>query len=120
MRRAARTAHAATSIRCAVVLLVLGRIFVAQAEELTSVEHGKALVTDMCARCHAVGTTGESPHPGAPPFRQLHRVVDFNGFVDRLREGLMVGHPDMPTFRFARQDARAVAAYLSSIQQTAR
>ena len=29
---------------------------------------------------------------------------------------LMVGHPDMPTFRFTREDARAFLLYLRSIQ----
>jgi hypothetical protein len=33
-----------------------------------------------------------------------------------LREGLMVGHPDMPTFRFKREDARGFVLYLRSIQ----
>jgi hypothetical protein len=36
--------------------------------------------------------------------------------MDRLREGLMSGHPDMPTFRFTREDARAFVLYLRSIQ----
>jgi hypothetical protein len=37
-------------------------------------------------------------------------------FKDRLREGLMVGHPDMPTFRFSREDAHAFVLYLRSVQ----
>jgi hypothetical protein len=32
--------------------------------------------------------------------------------LDELREGLASGHPDMPTFRFSREDARALTAYL--------
>jgi len=47
--------------------------------------------------------------PVAPP-------VGFRTFVARLREGLVVAHPDMPTFRFNRQEASAVAAYLLSIR----
>jgi len=60
---------------------------------------------------------GESS-PGRASLPAVNRVVDFDGFVDRLRRGLMVSHPDMPTFRFARRDARAVAAYLTSIQRS--
>jgi mono/diheme cytochrome c family protein len=86
------------------------------AQEPTQLERGHALVERMCAECHAVGAAGESRHPNAPPFRQLGRLLDFETFVGRLREGLMVAHPDMPTFRFTRQEARAVAAYLISIQ----
>ncbi|MGA8591324.1 MAG: hypothetical protein WCF50_31165 [Pseudolabrys sp.] len=27
------------------------------------VSHGQSLVTEFCARCHAIGIKGESPHP---------------------------------------------------------
>ena len=97
--------------------IVAGYVSGSGAEELTGSKRGHALVARMCARCHAVGTAGKSPHPAAPPFRRLHRVTDLDGLVDRLRRGLMVGHPDMPTFRFSRRDARAVASYLGSIQR---
>ena len=70
----------------------------------------------MCSQCHAIGKSGQSPHVGAPTFRALDRRVDLDSFMERLREGLMVGHPDMPTFRFTREDARAFLLYLRSIQ----
>jgi len=89
----------------------------AAAAELTSLQkQGYALAERMCAGCHAVGRTGRSPHLGAPPFRELDRRVDIDTFVARLREGLTSGHPDMPTFRFSRQDARSFTAYLRAIQ----
>jgi len=78
--------------------------------------HGRALAERLCARCHAVGRSGSSPHSGAPAFRGLDRRVDLDGFVRRLQTGLTSGHPDMPTFRFSRDDARALTAYLRSIQ----
>jgi hypothetical protein len=34
--------------------------------------------------------------------------VDLDTFTDRLREGLMSDHPDMPTFRFTREDERSI------------
>ena len=70
----------------------------------------------MCAACHAVGATDSSPHSDAPPFRKLEKRLDLDLFVDRLRENLTSGHPDMPTFRFTREDAQALVAYLRSIQ----
>ncbi len=76
---------------------------------------GAALAERMCGSCHAVGRTDQSPHIGAPPFRNLDRRLDIDTFVQRLREGLTSGHPDMPTFRFTRQDARAFLAYLRAI-----
>jgi len=42
--------------------------------------------------------------------------VDLDSFTARLREGLISGHPDMPMFRFTREDARALTAYLRAIQ----
>jgi cytochrome c len=78
---------------------------------------GLALVERMCAQCHAIGKTGISPHGAAPPFRELDRRVDLDTFIGQLREGLVSGHPDMPTFRFSREDARALTAYLRYIQK---
>ena len=86
----------------------------AQAQE--SAHHGRALVTKFCARCHAVGRSGKSPHAGAPPFRGIGRSYDLDGFAERLERGISAGHPDMPEFVFTRADALAVQAYLRSIQ----
>ena len=79
-------------------------------------QRGRVLAERMCSQCHAIGKSGQSPHVGAPAFRALDRRVDLDSFMERLREGLMVGHPDMPTFRFTREDARAFLLYLRSIQ----
>jgi len=87
-----------------------------QADDSALRRRGEALAERMCASCHAIGRTGESPHVGAPPFRRLERRIDIDGFIDRLRDGLTSGHPDMPTFRFTREDARAFVDYLRSIQ----
>jgi mono/diheme cytochrome c family protein len=80
------------------------------------IEQGKLLAMTFCAQCHAVSTTDASPHAQAPAFRALDRRVDLDTFFQRLREGVTSGHPDMPTFRFGRDDARAFIAYLRSIQ----
>jgi cytochrome c len=77
---------------------------------------GHALAERMCASCHAIEKSGSSPHAGAPPFRELCRRVDLDDFARQLRQGLTSGHPDMPTFRFSREDAGVLVAYLRSIQ----
>lgn len=104
--------------RLAGLLLLLGiSVGFAEENEPSALErHGQALAETLCSQCHAVGKSGQSPHTGAPPFRALDRRVDLDSFFDRLREGLMVGHPDMPTFRFKREDARGFVLYLRSIQ----
>jgi mono/diheme cytochrome c family protein len=81
-------------------------------------QHGKALLEAMCARCHAVGKSGSSPHVDAPPFRSFgdDKLYDTD-FAERLQDGLSTMHPDMPTFHFSRQDAEDAVDYLRSIQQ---
>ena len=78
---------------------------------------GELLLTTNCARCHAVGRTGASPHPAAPPFRTLSRKYKIEGLAEALAEGLSTGHPDMPEFVFAAEDVGAIIDYLQSIQQ---
>ncbi len=86
-------------------------------ERLSPLErHGRALAERMCSQCHAIGRSGSSPHRPAPPFRTLENRVDLDRFTARLREGLISGHPDMPMFRFTREDAQALTAYLRTIQ----
>lgn len=101
----------------AVKLLLLGlSTGFAEAGELSALElDGRALAEKMCSQCHAVGKSGLSPHSSAPAFRALDRRLDLDSFANRLREGVVVGHPDMPMFRFSREDARALVAYLRSI-----
>lgn len=61
----------------------------------------------MCSQCHAIGKNGQSPHVGAPAFSALDRRLDIDGVMSRLRKDQMVGHSDMPMFRFTDEDARA-------------
>jgi len=99
-----------------VLLIVAGGSF-RQAGAFTRLqERGRELAEKMCARCHAIGRSGDSPHVGAPPLRELDRRIDLDAFLDRLRGGLASSHPDMPTFRFSRDDARAMTAYVRAIQ----
>jgi mono/diheme cytochrome c family protein len=103
-------------LRLATIFLLLASSGGLAQEDGSLEEHGRALAERMCSACHAVGRRGESPHVGAPPFRALDRRVELDSFTERLREGLMSDHPDMPTFRFTREDARAFLLYLRSIQ----
>ena len=79
--------------------------------------HGRALLKEFCASCHAIGRTGKSPVRGAPPLRVLGRSFDLDEFPRLLRRGISSSHPAMPEFKFSEDDARAVTAYLRSIQR---
>jgi mono/diheme cytochrome c family protein len=78
---------------------------------------GEGLLTANCSRCHAVGRTGDSTLPEAPPFRTLGQRYPIDVLAEALAEGLSSGHPDMPEFRFEVDDVNAILAYLNSIQE---
>jgi len=90
---------------------------VSAAQAQDPIRHGRALLKEYCARCHAVGKIGKSRHQSAPPFRTLGRSFDLDQFPRRLERGISSDHPDMPEFKFSEDDARAVSAYLRTIQQ---
>ena len=100
-----------------ILSLVLLLTMAARAQAQDPARHGRALVKEFCARCHAIGTSGKSPHAGAPPFRTLGRSFDLDELPRRLERGISSGHPDMPEFKFTDRDARDVAAYLRAIQR---
>jgi mono/diheme cytochrome c family protein len=89
----------------------------AVAEETTPEKRGEALVTLHCARCHAIGRTGASTHPEAPPFRTLARRYPIEDLEEALGEGMVSGHPDMPEFVFGAADVGPIIAFLKSVQE---
>ena len=78
----------------------------------------KTMLENLCARCRAVGKTGQSPNPLAPPFRSFGEKLYETDMVQRLQDGLTTIHQDMPTFRFNRHEAAAAVSYLRSIQKS--
>jgi mono/diheme cytochrome c family protein len=90
---------------------------VAMADDADVEKRGEELVAARCARCHAIGRTGASPHPQAPPFRTLGKRYPIESLEEALAEGIISGHPDMPEFTFEPDDVDAIIAYLESIQE---
>lgn len=82
-----------------------------------TVERGRTLARTECARCHAVGRTGASPLRQAPPFRTLHGRYPVEDLAEALTEGIRTGHPSMPEFRFAPDQAEALIAYLKTLER---
>lgn len=78
---------------------------------------GATLAQSQCSSCHAVGRTGDSPAPEAPPFRALSPHYRVATLEQALKEGISAGHPAMPTFHYTSADADALIAYLQSIQE---
>jgi mono/diheme cytochrome c family protein len=104
-----------TVLAALLLLITAAPAFPAERDETN---RGKALVTTNCARCHAIGTEGDSPHPEAPPFRTLSNKYPVEDLAESLGEGIVSGHPDMPIFVFDAQDVGAIIQYLQSIQST--
>jgi mono/diheme cytochrome c family protein len=77
---------------------------------------GQALLTQNCARCHAVGRAGDSARADAPVFRSLASRYPIESLEEALGEGIMTGHPDMPEMSFDAEQVGAIIAYLKSIQ----
>ena len=102
-----------------IIALVTSALLMNQVSEVgqaeTVPERGKVIAQGLCSRCHAIEATGDSPHPAAPRFRSLNARIDLGKLAQRIRGGLLTGHEDMPMFRFDRDDADAMVAYIRSI-----
>lgn len=80
------------------------------------VQRGKLIVETNCSACHAVGRTGASTHPDAPPFRTLSSRYPIDDLEEALAEGISTGHPDMPQFVATPEQVESIVDYLKSIQ----
>jgi mono/diheme cytochrome c family protein len=77
---------------------------------------GRAILEANCARCHAIGHDGASPHETAPPFRVVVTRYPPESLAESLAEGIVSGHPDMPEFVFMPPEIEAIIAYLGSLK----
>lgn len=105
-----------STLRATLLLAILATAAAAPIRAETLVQRGEVIARGLCSQCHVIGSTGDSPHPAAPRFRTLENQTDLGRLSQRIREGLLAGHEDMPMFRFNRTDADAVVAYIRSVQ----
>lgn len=80
-------------------------------------EQGQQILEANCSRCHAIGPTGESKHPQAPPFRVVVTRYEPSSLAEALAEGIVSGHPDMPVFVFQPDEIQAIVAYLDTLKK---
>lgn len=88
----------------------------AGAQHVADLSHGRQLAETHCARCHAVGETGESPMAGAPRFRDLEQRYPIDDLAEALAEGISVGHPPMPEFTFGPDEIADLLGYLKTLK----
>jgi cytochrome c len=80
------------------------------------VERGRAFAQSNCASCHAIGTSGDSRLPEAPPFRTLHERYPVEDLAESLAEGIKTSHP-MPEFQLDGAQVDDLIAYLKSLER---
>ena len=105
-------------MRISIILAVCFGGFLVAAEpqaQDAQVERGRALAQANCARCHAIGRSGDSPLAKAPPFRTLHRRYPVEALAEALAEGIKVAHP-MPEFRLEPGQIDDLIAYIKSLE----
>ena len=78
-------------------------------------DSGRQIAQENCAKCHAIGRSGESPLEQAPPFRRLHERYPIADLAEAFAEGIVVGHAEMPPFSFDPPQIEALLAYLESL-----
>ena len=89
----------------------------AQEPESVKTRSGLEIAQMECASCHAIGATGASSHPEALEFRRFSRFYPIEDLAEALAEGIYVGHPDMPVFRFEPDEVGVLIDYIQSIQE---
>ena len=97
----------------AVILVFLGGAAQAQGRSLVD---GQAVARRDCAMCHAIGPQGDSPHAGAPPFRDLHKRFAVDEMEAGMLADLLTGHPAMPAMRLSPAEVHDLLDYLKSLQ----
>lgn len=86
------------------------------AKAASPAERGRSFAKLHCARCHAIGPTGESQFKQAPPFRTLHLRYPVETLGEALAEGIVTGHPDMPQFELRPRQIYELLSYLKTLE----
>ena len=91
-------------------------VVAAQAPDQTQLAaRGQLILAEKCARCHAIDRAGASPLDAAPAFRDLHKRYPVAMIAEALAEGIVTGHPDMPSIPFVQDDIDAIIGYIESL-----
>jgi mono/diheme cytochrome c family protein len=94
-------------------LAVLGGTPVAA--QPAAVKDGRSLAQRLCARCHSIAASGESPMRSAPPFRTLPQRYPVEHLAEALAEGIVTGHPAMPQFEFSPAEIDALLGFIDGL-----
>lgn len=93
----------------------LARLGESTSESDTLISEGRGLVEAHCSRCHATGTTGDSPNAKAPAFRHLHGRHPILALREPLTRGIAAPHDEMPYFALPDSAVDKIVAYINSL-----
>lgn len=85
-----------------------------------AVGEGKLLAEANCARCHAVGASGQSPNPKAPEFRVMQQRHPILALREPLTRGIAAPHDEMPKFALGEAEVDKLVAYINTLQSAPR
>lgn len=91
------------------------RVFV-EAATPEQIDAGRRIVELQCVSCHAVRSSDMSRDLTAPPLRTLAERYPVTGLPEAFAQGVLIGHPNMPVFRFSATQITEILAYIQSIQ----
>lgn len=117
-RRALLIDPALAGVRAALARLGGAEATIAESDRLML--EGRELVQSHCAGCHAIGSSGASPHPKAPPFHALQSRHQMQGLREPLTRGIAAPHDEMPKFRLPDGDIDKIVAYINALQEPGR
>jgi mono/diheme cytochrome c family protein len=80
---------------------------------------GHQVAALKCARCHAIDQSDSSDNPSATPFRQIAVLPVIMASPGTLREGIRIGHVDMPPIRLSPTEVDELRAYLRDLRAQA-
>jgi mono/diheme cytochrome c family protein len=89
------------------------------ARQSGNAEVGHQVAQELCAHCHAIERTGDSPNAAAPPLRLALSNYRSDRLVDDLHASRAVSLRRMPVFHFGEGHEYDIVAYLLSIQEDA-
>jgi cytochrome c len=85
--------------------------------ELSPTEaEGRAILQKNCGRCHSVDSSGESPLPNAPPFRNIYKKFAVEELKMRLSEGVVSHFRGMPQIDFTNEEITRIVDYLDVLR----
>ena len=85
------------------------------AESEAFAQNGKKLAEKNCSWCHAIGSSGDSPNPKAPQFRNIQSRHPLLTLRVPLSRGIAAPHDRMPRFQLTDREIDAIVAYINSL-----